>query len=215
MTRLRFTVALLALVFAAGGCGRYNPDPETKITSKTLRRSGEAEAVVKVLSREQIRSAFDYHVEDVPIVPVSVMIRNRGKVPLQLDYLRTRLVDGYLSYGLIPTEDAILRTQRTGFWKAQLWLRLGLLGYIYHRHQINETNERLRRDFEMKALPEKPLVPNATLYGVLFFQIDRASATHYDPSRYAVVLSFVSPGNPPVIEIRFDPEEERNGTPRG
>ncbi len=207
MTRSRTAAALLALLLAAGSCARYRPDPGTKIASKTLRRSGEAEAVVKVLSREQIRSALDYDIEDVRLVPVSVMIRNRGKVPLHLDYLRTRLVDGYLSYGLVPTEVAILRTQRTGFWKAQLWLRFGLIGYIYHKYQINKTNERLRHDFKQKALPEKPLVPNATMYGVLFFQIDRGAASHFDPSRYVLILSFVSPGDPPVIEIRFDPEK--------
>jgi hypothetical protein len=136
-----------------------------------------------------------------------VRIKNRGVLPLQLDYLRTRLTDGHLAYALVPTEVAILRTQRTGFWKAQFWTRtLGLIGYVLHRWQINGTNENLREDFEIKALPEKPLIPNATFRGVLFFQIDEGAAEHYDPERYGVVLSFVSPGNPPVIELRFDPE---------
>ncbi len=199
---------LLVVALSVGpGCARYSPDPETKITSKTLRKSGPAEAVVRVLSREQIRSALDYDIEEVHLVPVSVLIRNSGEATLRLDFLRTRLVEGNLSYGLVPTEVAILRSQRTGFWKAQLWMRiLGIVGYIYHKYQINKTNDQLRRDFEMKALPEKPLVPNATLRGVIFFQIDPASARRYDPSRYTVVLSLASPANPPQHEIRFDPE---------
>ena len=125
---------------------------------------------------------------------------------LQLDYLRTRIVDGDLSYGLVPVEVAVLRTERTGFWKAQLWTRLlGIFGYMYHRHQINGTNDQIRHDFEAKAMPQKPIIPNATLRGVLFFQIDPASARKYDPSRYQVIISLVSPGDPPVIEIAFAP----------
>jgi hypothetical protein len=199
---------LLVVALSVGpGCARYSPDPETRITSKTMRKSGPAEAVVRVLSREQIRSALDYDIEKVHLVPVSVMIRNRGDATLRLDFLRTRLVDGNLSYGLVPTEVAILRCQRTGFWKAQLWIRaLGIVGYVYHKHQINKTNDQLRSDFELKALPEKPLVPNATLRGVIFFQIDPASARRYDPSRYTVVLSLVSPADPPLHELRFEPE---------
>jgi hypothetical protein len=83
---------------------------------------------------------------------------------------------------------------------------LGIAGYVYHKHQINKTNDQLRRDFELKALPEKPLVANATLRGVIFFQIDPASARRYDPSQYTVVLSLASPADPPLIEIRFAPE---------
>lgn len=208
MTRTRALVALLLLPLIAVGCARYRPDPDTAIRSKALRKSGEAEAVVKVLSEEQIRSALDYDIAKVRLVAVSAMIRNRSKETLQLDYLRTRLVDGDLAYPLVPVEAAILRTQRTGFWKAQLWMRfLGLLGYAYHRHQINGVNDDLREDFEWKALPEKPIIPNATLRGVLFFQIDPASARKYDPDRYGVVISLVSPGDPPVLEIRFRPEE--------
>ena len=207
MLRVSRVLAPAALVALAMACARYSPDSETKIAAKTARYNGPAEGIVKVLSAEQIRSALDYDVHEVPIVPVSVRIKNRGVLPLQLDYLRTRIVDGHLSYGLVPTEVAILRTERTGFWKAQFWLRtLGLVGYVLHRKQINSANAHLREDFEIKALPEKPLIPNATFRGVLFFQIDRGAADHYDPTRYGVVLSFVSPGNPPVIELHFDPE---------
>jgi hypothetical protein len=210
------SIALLLLsATLLSGCARYSPDEETRITAKQARYNGPAEAIAKVLDRDQIESALDYDVEDVPLVPVSVRVHNRGVLPLQLDYLRTRLVDGRLAYGLVPTEVAILRTERTGFWKAQWWMRtFGLMGYIFHRRQINRTNNHLRRDFEIKGLPEKPIIPNATLRGVLFFQIDEEAAKDYDPTRYGVVLSFVSPGDPPVIEIHFPPEKEVANTPR-
>ena len=208
MKRAHALLALIPLLLFAAACARYSPDPDTAIRSKVLRKSGEVEAVVKVLSEAQIRSSLDYDIAEVRLVAVSAMIRNRSKETLQLDYLRTRLIDGNLAYGLVPVEAAILRTQRTGFWKAQFWMRfMGLLGYGYHRHQINGVNDRLREDFEWKALPEKPIIPNATLRGVLFFQIDPASARKYDPDRYGVVISLASPGDPPVLEIRFPPED--------
>lgn len=212
----RVPVALRALLVVvlplAVSCARYNPDEETRITARTARYNGPVEGIVKVLSDDQTRSALDYDIRKVTLVPVSIRIKNRGVLPLQIDYLRTRLTDGHLAYALVPTEVAILRTQRTGFWKAQFWTRtLALMGYMLHRRQINGTNEKLRADFEMKAVPEKPLIPNATFRGVLFFQIDRGAADRYDASRYGVVLSFISPGDPPVIELRFDPE--RNTIP--
>lgn len=206
MRRLRASRILIPplLVMVACACARYSPDPDTAISSKVLRKSGPVEAVVKVLSSEQIRSALDYDIAEVRLVAVSAMIRNRGKEKLQLDYLRTRLVDGNLTYGLVPVEAAILRTQRTGFWKAQAWMRtLGLIGYMIHQRQISGVNDALREDFAWKALPEKPIIPNATLRGILFFQIDPASARRYDPDIYGVVISLASPGDPPVIEIRF------------
>jgi hypothetical protein len=207
MHRSPRALAILAILPLALCCARYSPDQETRITARTARYNGPVEGIVKVLSAEQTRSALDYDVHEVPLAAVSVRIKNRGVLPLQLDYLRTRLTDGHLAYALVPTEVAILRTERTGFWKAQFWTRtIGILGYILHRWQINGTNEKLREDFEIKALPEKPLIPNATFRGVLFFQIDQGAAENYDPDRYGVVLSFVSPGNPPVIELRFDPE---------
>jgi hypothetical protein len=211
-------VALLLPLLAALplelSCARYSPDTETRITAKTARYNGPVEGIVKVLSEEQTRSALDYDVRKVCLVPVSVRIKNRGVLPLQLDYLRTRLTDGHLAYALVPTEVAILRTERTGFWKAQFWMRtLGLMGYMLHRKQINGANEHLREDFETKALPEKPLIPNATFRGVLFFQIDQGAAENYDPDRYSVVLSFVSPGDPPVIELRFDPDRAPSPPP--
>ena len=200
-------LGLLAFLPLALSCAGYSPDEETTITAKTARYNGPVEGIVKVLSAEQTRSALDYDVHEVPLVAVSVRIKNRGVLPLQLDYLRTRLTDGHLAYALVPTEVAILRTQRTGFWKAQFWMRtLGLIGYVLHRKQLNSANAHLRADFEDKALPEKPLIPNATFRGVLFFQVDEGASENYDPDRYGVVLSFVSPGDPPVIELRFDPE---------
>jgi hypothetical protein len=216
MTFGRSSIAVLVTCVALlSGCARYSPDEETHITAKQARYSGPAEAVAKVLDKDQINSALDYDVEDVPLAAVSVRIHNRGVLPLQLDYLRTRLVDGRLAYGLVPTEVAILRTERTGFWKAQWWMRtFGLMGYIYSRKQINRTNNHLRRDFEIKGVPEKPIIPNATLRGVLFFQIDAEAAEDYDATRYGVVLSFVSPGDPPVIEIHFPPEKVIANTPR-
>jgi len=204
----RLLVPLLAAALSLpAGCARYSPDQNVEIGSKNFRKNGEGEGVARVLDREQIKRLLDYDVEAKRLVPVSAMIRNRGGHTLRLDYLRTRIVDGNLSYGLVPVEVAILRTERTGFWKAQLWMRVaGLLGYMYHKHQINKTNEKLREDFEWQALPDKPIVPNATLRGMLFFQIDPASARNFDPARYDVVISLVSTGNPPIIELRFPPE---------
>jgi len=201
------TLSLLAILPLAVSCAGYRPDSETTITARTARYNGPVEGIVRVLSAEQTRSALDYDVHEVPLVAVSVRIKNRGVLPLQLDYLRTRLTDGHLAYALVPTEVAILRTERTGFWKAQLWMRtFGLIGYMLHRKQLNSANAHLREDFETKALSEKPLIPNATFRGVLFFQVDEGASENYDPDRYGVVLSFVSPGDPPVIELRFDPE---------
>ncbi len=201
------TLSLLAIIPLAASCAGYSPDSETAITARTARYNGPVEGIVKVLSAEQTRSALDYDVREVPLVAVSVRIKNRGVLPLQIDYLRTRLTEGHLAYALVPTEVAILRTERTGFWKAQLWMRtFGMIGYMLHRKQLNSANAHLREDFENKALPEKPLIPNATFRGVLFFQVDEGAAENHDPDRYGVVLSFVSPGDPPVIELRFDPE---------
>ena len=210
----RLGATLLMILSLPISCARYSPDSDTRITARTARYNGPVEGIVKVLSEDQTRSALDYDVRKVCIVPVSVRIKNRGVLPLQIDYLRTRLTDGHLAYALVPTEVAILRTERTGFWKAQFWMRtLGLPGYMLHRHQINGTNEKLREDFETKAVSEKPLVPDATFRGVLFFQIDRGAADRYDPTRYGVVLSFVSPGDPPVLELRFDPERRAASAP--
>lgn len=198
----------LAILFSIqAGCARYSPDKDVQIGSKNFRKQGEVEGIARVLDREQIKKALDYEVDVKRLVPVSAVIRNRGENTLRLDYLRTRIVDGNLSYGLVPVEVAVLRTQRTGFWKAQIWIRLaGLLGYMYHKHQINKTNDQLREDFEWQALPDKPIIPNATLRGMLFFQIDPASARDFVPGRYNVVISLVSTGNPPIVELRFPPE---------
>jgi hypothetical protein len=183
--------ALLLTGVLLAACATYRASPlESHPGGPRLARGPVSAAAMVLVVDDDAKTYLGSDLRKKGIVPVDIWIRNGGKAPIRLRTNNTRLVvQGVGVYDLTSAEEARKKVNKS-LLAATGWVALlsgpalpAMIGLS--ALQIHDVNQRIKRDYELKAFPvDDPIPAGSEVRGVLFFDVP------YKPTKKALARDF-------------------------
>jgi hypothetical protein len=180
--------ALLLTGVLLAACATYRASPlESHPGGPRLARGPVSAAAMVLVVDDDAKTYLGSDLRKKGIVPVDIWIRNG---PIRLRTNNTRLVvQGVGVYDLTSAEEARKKVNKS-LLAATGWVALlsgpalpAMIGLS--ALQIHDVNQRIKRDYELKAFPvDDPIPAGSEVRGVLFFDVP------YKPTKKALARDF-------------------------
>jgi len=123
--------------------------------------------------KSELMTYFNYDLITDDILPVQISIFNKsyGK-PCMFSPTGINLVDQYGNRIPMLSMEQLMNKIQKSYWRSVGWgAAFGLLGAIPAAINVAKTNEKIRVDYEKRALKNGVIIPGALIEGVAFFSI--------------------------------------------
>jgi hypothetical protein len=181
MTRLGAGFGSVAVLFVLSGCATHTAltVPTREAESYGIRAEVERCAIGAEVfnTEEKSKIAFDANLPEEGLLPVRLVLDNKGNKTLTLMKSRILLLDRAGNrYGPLPAETAAYKVGHSVAGQAVGWgIVFGVIGAGVAGYQADKANKERARDYMNKELRDSILLPGQMASGFLYFDVGKGN----------------------------------------
>lgn len=173
-------VLFIALFF--GGCASYRPSlvRMDKLGPNTVKHT-EGDLCVyleEYATEEKCETAFDTDLYDEGVLPLLIMVENNGQQPYGVKVMDIVVRDEDNVLKTLTPKEAASKAKRSAVGRAIGWSLIVPIvaipvAAVASASDTGKVNKQIINDFTAKSFQEGVIMPNKTLSGFLFIEVDK------------------------------------------
>ena len=180
----RTLLVIIVIPFLAYGCATHNAVKPPMLgfnlnaQSNKISENG-VECMAKAYSQKsKLEQYFGQDLLEYGILPVHVSLTNKSNSNLVIDTQAFSIVDITGSSSSPMSMDQVCDEANKSYWRTAGWTVLfGVFGIIPSAINVNNTNKKIRSDYESRTLESGNLVTGGITEGIIFFPVRKGLNT--------------------------------------
>lgn len=173
---------LLFIALSFGGCASYSPSlvRMDKFGPDTVKQT-EGDLCIymeEYASEKKCETAFDTDLYDEGVLPLLIMVENNGQQPYEVKGMDIVVRDEDNVLKALTPEEAASKAKRSAVGRAIGWSLIVPIvaipvAAVASASDTKKVNKQIINDFKAKGFQEGVIMPNKTLSGFLFIEVDK------------------------------------------